>query len=503
MLPSEKAAHFSCPRQTYALSMKRRMIPFNGAQAIFLCLNLLALASPAFAQFQVDPAQWREYLKQAELGDNMAQLRMGFLYEKGRGVEQDWTQACRWYRLAAEGKVQQAQAQAQADLGRCHAKGLGGLVRDEAAALAWYKKSAEGGSPSGHQALGLAYETGLGVTSAPEKAFQHLLVASKAGLDVAQGVLGIQLATGRGTPEDRGQARYWLKRSAESGNTGAARYLDKMGPPNPAEQLREAEFALNMVREERSALKDRAKPILTAECGSDKACWARKTKVLDELQALFKVELDKEQAAWLAAQANDQEVKRLALQQEVLRAKQAAIDRGAFHIFGFALGAPIGHYLPGCDEWPTADACTKIDGDQAEVSFRKDVRPAYLFDLRPDRVVPAYTTPKTCLLEDGYKEVSCFGGDWVPEQRGYKAVVGVSLVDGKSEHVRFNFSPTPANNRAMEGMLNAYFGRPKETSTEGEWRKTKWFRGDTNAVIGCRDRQPSHCYVDVYTAAFR
>lgn len=49
----------------------------------------------------------------AEKGDASAQFKLGFMYDVGKGVPQDHTEAVRWYRKAAD----QGDADAQANLG--------------------------------------------------------------------------------------------------------------------------------------------------------------------------------------------------------------------------------------------------------------------------------------------------------------------------------------------------------------------------------------------------
>ncbi len=57
----------------------------------------------------------------AEGGDSVAQTYMGFMYETGRGVPQNYTMAAHWYRRAAE----QGNDTAQYTLGLLYDKGFG------------------------------------------------------------------------------------------------------------------------------------------------------------------------------------------------------------------------------------------------------------------------------------------------------------------------------------------------------------------------------------------
>lgn len=59
---------------------------------------------------------------QAQQGDTEAQVRLGDLYAKGRGVPKDYTQARAWYEKAAL----QGHPMAQNNLAELHFAGLGG-----------------------------------------------------------------------------------------------------------------------------------------------------------------------------------------------------------------------------------------------------------------------------------------------------------------------------------------------------------------------------------------
>lgn len=77
------------------------------------------------------------WLPMAENGDPKAQNYVGEIYEKGLGVEPDFTLAASWYRKAAE----QNYKAAQTNLGQLYERGLGVDYSMEQA-LAWYRKAA-------------------------------------------------------------------------------------------------------------------------------------------------------------------------------------------------------------------------------------------------------------------------------------------------------------------------------------------------------------------------
>ena len=61
------------------------------------------------------------YRKAAEQGQAEAQFTLGLFYYCGNGVKQDYTEAVKWYRKAAE----QGDADAQCNLGYCYDCGHG------------------------------------------------------------------------------------------------------------------------------------------------------------------------------------------------------------------------------------------------------------------------------------------------------------------------------------------------------------------------------------------
>ena len=73
-------------------------------------------------------------------GDYIAQNNLGVIYEIGEGVPQDYKEAVKWYRKAAE----QGFAKGQYNLGRSYHNGQG-VPQDYKEAFKWYTKAAEQG----------------------------------------------------------------------------------------------------------------------------------------------------------------------------------------------------------------------------------------------------------------------------------------------------------------------------------------------------------------------
>ena len=80
------------------------------------------------------------------------------MYDSGQGVPQDYAEAVKWYRLAAE----QGNAKAQYNLGVMHDKGQG-VPEDYAEAVKWYRLAAEQGNAKAQYNFGAMYAKGQGL----------------------------------------------------------------------------------------------------------------------------------------------------------------------------------------------------------------------------------------------------------------------------------------------------------------------------------------------------
>ena len=90
--------------------------------------------------------------------DPETQYEIGNKYYKGEEVIQDYSEAAKWYRLAAE----QGNANAQTSLGLMNKNGHG-FIQDNLAALWWFGLAAEQGDALAQYNLGQLYEIGPGM----------------------------------------------------------------------------------------------------------------------------------------------------------------------------------------------------------------------------------------------------------------------------------------------------------------------------------------------------
>lgn len=109
----------------------------------------------------------RPYLAAARAGNSLAQLQIGWHYEKGVGVPQSFKEAALWYRKAAD----QGLASAMTNLGNLYELGEG-VPEDWVESAKWRLKSAQLGDSGGQSALGAAYEFGIGLPQNRKLAIQ-------------------------------------------------------------------------------------------------------------------------------------------------------------------------------------------------------------------------------------------------------------------------------------------------------------------------------------------
>ncbi len=117
-----------------------------------------------------------EFRPLAEQGDADAQYNLGVMYEKGRGVPQDYKIALKWFTLAAE----QGFAFAQTNLGNAYANGRG-VPQNDKTAVKWYTLAAEQGHADAQTNLGVMYGTGQGVIQDNVYAHMWLNIAASSG----------------------------------------------------------------------------------------------------------------------------------------------------------------------------------------------------------------------------------------------------------------------------------------------------------------------------------
>ena len=148
------------------------------AKIITLAAILVALAVGAQAQTpEIDALRAR-----GVPGDVEAQVTLGLMYFFGDGVPQDYAEAVRWLRQAAD----QEHANAQYNLGVMYAEGRG-VPQDEAEAVRWYRLAAAQGLAGAQFNLGFMYFEGTRCAAGRRRS--GLLVPSGGCAGVRQGAV--------------------------------------------------------------------------------------------------------------------------------------------------------------------------------------------------------------------------------------------------------------------------------------------------------------------------
>jgi uncharacterized protein len=122
-----------------------------------LFLVLAAVAGACLLQLPFPILSWctgpedsdvvlRENLLPAKQGDSQAQVFVGYLYETGQGVQQDFSQAAQWYWKAAE----QGNPVAQFQLGNMYHLGKG-VTQNYIMAYMWLDLAANRGNANARE----------------------------------------------------------------------------------------------------------------------------------------------------------------------------------------------------------------------------------------------------------------------------------------------------------------------------------------------------------------
>jgi len=196
------------------------------------------VAKPANTLFITDDdRKMIESIKiKAEAGNAEAQWNLGFYYAIGKGVLKDEAEAEKWYRKSAE----QGNALAQGSLGAIYFDGVG-VKKDYNEAFKWFQKAAKQGIDYAQLSLGVIYAKGLaGEKPNWVEAAKWVRKAAEQGNAQAQGVLGEMYYNGEGVTRDYIEAYKWYNLSAAQGGPGTED-RNTITPLMTPEQIAEAQ----------------------------------------------------------------------------------------------------------------------------------------------------------------------------------------------------------------------------------------------------------------------
>ncbi len=154
--------------------------------------------------------RFKSALKLAQSGDAASQVQVGRYYEEGDGVEQNGSEAARWYRKA----ISSGSDEALFYLARCYEHGIG-VEADSAKAMNGYRKASSRGVALANVRLAQAYETGFCVEPNERKAARYYILAASADLPSAQFEVAKRFDDGRGVDRNVEEATRWLRKAAK------------------------------------------------------------------------------------------------------------------------------------------------------------------------------------------------------------------------------------------------------------------------------------------------
>ena len=128
----------------------------------------------------------------------------------------DYTEAVRWWRIAAE----RGNADAQCNLGHAYAFG-DGVAQDYGEAVYWWRKAAEQGDAGAQFHLGDMCAHGQGAPRDWSEAARWFRFAAERSHPFAEYYLGYMYANGQGVPQDYTEAARWYRRAADPGQDRA------------------------------------------------------------------------------------------------------------------------------------------------------------------------------------------------------------------------------------------------------------------------------------------
>lgn len=169
-------------------------------------------------------------------GDKTATRQLAEAYYLGKGVEQNFTEAARWYLVLAK----QGDARAQTSIGLMYARGYG-VDKNAAEARRWWQFAALQNDPAAQFNLGLLLTQSDPPVRDYAQAVEWYRKAASRGHLGAQHNLGMMYYEGKGTARDPVRAYFWVALAAKQGDDIAEDSLRNVGNGMSKEQITEAQ----------------------------------------------------------------------------------------------------------------------------------------------------------------------------------------------------------------------------------------------------------------------
>lgn len=169
-------------------------------------------------------------------GDPSAEFEVGARLAEGKGTQQNFEEAAKWYQRSAD----QGFVQSQYRLGTFYERGLG-VKTDPAKAEDWYQRAAEQGNVKAMHNLAVLSANQNKASPDYVTAAKWFTAAADRNLSDSQFNLAVLYENGLGVPQDLKQAYKWLSLSARSGDKEAVRRRDILKGKLTADELAAAE----------------------------------------------------------------------------------------------------------------------------------------------------------------------------------------------------------------------------------------------------------------------
>ena len=187
-----------------------------GSKKFYTLLGDIYVRGRGVEQNSTEAIKW--YTK---AGTTESIVRIGEMYEFGRGVVRDYAESIKWYTEAAES----GSTETAVRLGDMYAIGRGGVEKNDTEAIKWYTKAvkwytedAEKGFTDAMKSLGDMYASGTGVEKNDTEAAKWYTKAAERGRTDAMEILGDMYAQRRGVAKDVKTSVKWYTKAAEQGD---------------------------------------------------------------------------------------------------------------------------------------------------------------------------------------------------------------------------------------------------------------------------------------------
>ncbi|MFC3163013.1 peptidoglycan-binding protein [Ciceribacter thiooxidans] len=177
----------------------------------------------------------------AKQGDPLALFEVAARYSEGRGVDGDFAEAAKWYKMAAD----KGFAPAMYRLANLYENGSG-VERNVETARHYYELAAEKGNASAMHNLAVMHASGATGTQDYPTAAKWFGKAAEFGVSDSQFNLAILNARGNGVPQNLVESYKWFAIAAKAGDKDAAKKRDEVANVMAPDQLEKARAAVDL-----------------------------------------------------------------------------------------------------------------------------------------------------------------------------------------------------------------------------------------------------------------